>query len=114
MRLDQSLVERGLFATREKARRAVMAGQVRVDGRRVDKPGSPTRDDARLELSRQRFEDSLIQNHAPPEHLELLLDWHEDYQQEWRARMLATTRAEIRAALLDPLGWAPRDPSEAS
>jgi 23S rRNA (cytidine1920-2'-O)/16S rRNA (cytidine1409-2'-O)-methyltransferase len=51
VRLDQLLVERGLFATREKARRAVMAGQVGVDGQRVDKPGTPTRDDARLELT---------------------------------------------------------------
>ena len=51
MRLDQLLVERGLFATREKARRAVMAGQVGVNGVRVDKPGSPMREDARLELS---------------------------------------------------------------
>ncbi len=53
MRLDQLLVERGLFATREKARRAVMAGQVGVNGVRVDKPGSPMRDDARLELTGQ-------------------------------------------------------------
>ena len=34
MRLDQLLVERGLFASREQARRAVMAGSVEVDGRR--------------------------------------------------------------------------------
>ncbi|MEO8196697.1 MAG: TlyA family RNA methyltransferase [Thermoanaerobaculia bacterium] len=53
MRLDQLLVERGLFATREKARRAVMAGQVGVNGVRVDKPGSPMRDDVRLELTGQ-------------------------------------------------------------
>ncbi len=51
MRLDQLLVERGLFPTREKARRAVMAGQVGVNGARVDKPGSPTREDVRLELT---------------------------------------------------------------
>ena len=42
MRLDQLLVERGLFPSREQARRAVMAGIVEVDGRRVDKPGTPT------------------------------------------------------------------------
>ncbi|MDI9630203.1 MAG: TlyA family RNA methyltransferase [Acidobacteriota bacterium] len=40
MRLDQLLVERGLFASREQARRSVMAGAVEVDGRRVDKPGA--------------------------------------------------------------------------
>jgi len=39
-RLDQLLVERGLFPSREQARRAVMAGMVSVDGRRVDKPGT--------------------------------------------------------------------------
>lgn len=40
MRLDQLLVERGLFPSREQARRAVMAGVVEVAGRRVDKPGT--------------------------------------------------------------------------
>jgi 23S rRNA (cytidine1920-2'-O)/16S rRNA (cytidine1409-2'-O)-methyltransferase len=40
VRLDQLLVERGLFASREQARRAVMAGTVEVEGRRVDKPGT--------------------------------------------------------------------------
>jgi 23S rRNA (cytidine1920-2'-O)/16S rRNA (cytidine1409-2'-O)-methyltransferase len=39
-RLDQLLVERGLFPSREQARRAVMAGLVSVDGRRMDKPGT--------------------------------------------------------------------------
>jgi len=39
-RLDQLLHRRGLFTSREKARRAVMAGLVEVDGRRVDKPGT--------------------------------------------------------------------------
>jgi 23S rRNA (cytidine1920-2'-O)/16S rRNA (cytidine1409-2'-O)-methyltransferase len=40
VRLDQLLVERGLFSSREQARRAVMAGTVEVAGRRVDKPGT--------------------------------------------------------------------------
>lgn len=39
-RLDQLLVDRGLYASRERARRAVMAGRVEVDGRRHDKPGT--------------------------------------------------------------------------
>jgi 23S rRNA (cytidine1920-2'-O)/16S rRNA (cytidine1409-2'-O)-methyltransferase len=39
-RLDQLLVERGLYPTRERARRAVMAGLVEVAGKRVDKPGT--------------------------------------------------------------------------
>ncbi len=38
-RLDQGLVERGLCATREQARRAILAGRVRVNGRPADKPG---------------------------------------------------------------------------
>jgi 23S rRNA (cytidine1920-2'-O)/16S rRNA (cytidine1409-2'-O)-methyltransferase len=46
MRLDHLLVARGLFASREQARRAVMAGQVRVAGRVVDKPGAEVADDA--------------------------------------------------------------------
>jgi 23S rRNA (cytidine1920-2'-O)/16S rRNA (cytidine1409-2'-O)-methyltransferase len=50
MRLDQLLVERGLFPSREKARRAVMAGIVEVDGRRVDKAGTAVADAARLEV----------------------------------------------------------------
>ncbi len=40
MRLDQLLVERGWFPSREQAQRVVMAGGVEVDGRRVDKPGT--------------------------------------------------------------------------
>ena len=51
MRLDQLLYHRGFFSSREKARRAVMAGEVEVDGRRVDKPGAPTSAGARLALS---------------------------------------------------------------
>jgi 23S rRNA (cytidine1920-2'-O)/16S rRNA (cytidine1409-2'-O)-methyltransferase len=43
-RLDTSLVERGLCASREKARRAVMAGQVRVNGQLARKPSDSVRD----------------------------------------------------------------------
>ncbi len=49
-RLDRLLVSRGLFRSREQARRAVMAGAVAVDGRRADKPGRAVADDAELEL----------------------------------------------------------------
>ena len=48
VRLDQLLVERGLFPSREQARRAVMAGTVEVEGRRVDKPGTAVPGEARL------------------------------------------------------------------
>ena len=50
MRLDQALTERGLFESREKARRAVMAGLVEVGGRRVDKPGAEVAADAELRV----------------------------------------------------------------
>jgi 23S rRNA (cytidine1920-2'-O)/16S rRNA (cytidine1409-2'-O)-methyltransferase len=51
MRLDLLLVERGLFETREQAQRALMAGAVRVDGRRVDKAGTAVAVDALLEVA---------------------------------------------------------------
>jgi 23S rRNA (cytidine1920-2'-O)/16S rRNA (cytidine1409-2'-O)-methyltransferase len=38
-RLDQALVDRGLCPSREKAKRAILAGQVRVDGQVDCKPG---------------------------------------------------------------------------
>jgi 23S rRNA (cytidine1920-2'-O)/16S rRNA (cytidine1409-2'-O)-methyltransferase len=50
LRLDHLLVQRGLFASREQARRAVMAGTVQVDGRRVDKPGTPVGEDAAVSV----------------------------------------------------------------
>ncbi len=39
-RLDVTLVERGLIASREKAKATIMAGSVSVNGQRVDKPGT--------------------------------------------------------------------------
>lgn len=39
-RVDQLLVDQKLFPTREKAKRAVMAGLVYVEGQRIDKPGT--------------------------------------------------------------------------
>jgi 23S rRNA (cytidine1920-2'-O)/16S rRNA (cytidine1409-2'-O)-methyltransferase len=50
LRLDQLLFERGLFESREQARRAVMAGSVEVAGKRVDKPGTAVGSDAALSL----------------------------------------------------------------
>ena len=49
-RLDQLLVEKGLFESRERARRAVMAGSVTVDGVPADKPGTSVPDTAHLEV----------------------------------------------------------------
>jgi 23S rRNA (cytidine1920-2'-O)/16S rRNA (cytidine1409-2'-O)-methyltransferase len=39
-RLDKLLVARGMFATRSQARGFILAGEVFVDGERVDKPGT--------------------------------------------------------------------------
>lgn len=50
MRLDQLLADRGLYPSREKAKRAVMAGLVEVDGRRVDKPGTVVGETAELQV----------------------------------------------------------------
>jgi 23S rRNA (cytidine1920-2'-O)/16S rRNA (cytidine1409-2'-O)-methyltransferase len=50
VRLDMLLVERGLAETRSQAQRYVMAGQVRVDGQVVDRPGVSVAPNARLEI----------------------------------------------------------------
>lgn len=50
VRLDQLLHQRGLLPSREKAKRAIMAGEVLVDGQKVDKPGTQVKDDALLRL----------------------------------------------------------------
>jgi len=49
-RVDVLLVERGLFETREKAKAAVMAGLVLVDGERCDKPGTKVAEDIPLSV----------------------------------------------------------------
>ncbi len=49
-RLDLLLFERGLASSRERARGLIMAGQVLVAGRRVDKPGTTLEADASLEV----------------------------------------------------------------
>jgi 23S rRNA (cytidine1920-2'-O)/16S rRNA (cytidine1409-2'-O)-methyltransferase len=46
LRLDQLLVARGLFESREKAQRAIMAGDVTVGERVMDKAGTKVADDA--------------------------------------------------------------------
>ena len=47
-RIDQLLVARGLCESREKAQRAIMAGEVTVGGRVVDKPGTQIAVDAEV------------------------------------------------------------------
>ena len=49
-RLDSVLVERGLAASRERARALILSGQVRVDGQPVTKAGAPVRPDAAITL----------------------------------------------------------------
>jgi 23S rRNA (cytidine1920-2'-O)/16S rRNA (cytidine1409-2'-O)-methyltransferase len=49
-RLDVLLVERGLAQSRERAQAVLLAGQVRVNGERMEKPGTRVADDARIEL----------------------------------------------------------------
>lgn len=49
-RLDKVLVAQGKFSSREKARAAVMAGLVYVEGQRVDKPGFPVQQGVKIEI----------------------------------------------------------------
>lgn len=49
-RLDVLLVNRGLIDTREKAKRAIMAGLVYTDSERLDKPGVKVNDDIVLHV----------------------------------------------------------------
>lgn len=55
-RLDVALVARGLFDSREKAQRAIMAAQVLLNGQPATKAGAQVPADARLEVAaRERF-----------------------------------------------------------
>ena len=49
-RLDLLLVEGGFFSTRERAKRAIMAGEVLVEGKKVTKAGQPVRVDSNISL----------------------------------------------------------------
>ena len=51
MRLDQALVERGFCESREKAKRSVMAGQVRVNGHPAKKSSDSIRETDAIELT---------------------------------------------------------------
>jgi 23S rRNA (cytidine1920-2'-O)/16S rRNA (cytidine1409-2'-O)-methyltransferase len=50
IRLDQALVERGLCESRERAKRAILAGQVRVNGQTARKPSDSVKPDDALAL----------------------------------------------------------------
>jgi 23S rRNA (cytidine1920-2'-O)/16S rRNA (cytidine1409-2'-O)-methyltransferase len=49
-RLDQALVERGLFQSREKAKRAIIAGAVRINQQRASKASDNVKDTDTLEV----------------------------------------------------------------
>ena len=49
-RLDQALVERGLCESRERAKRAILAGQVRIYAQSAHKPSDSVKPDDRLTL----------------------------------------------------------------
>jgi 23S rRNA (cytidine1920-2'-O)/16S rRNA (cytidine1409-2'-O)-methyltransferase len=51
MRLDQALVDNGICESREKAKRAILAGQVRVNGQVAAKPSDSVKSQDALELT---------------------------------------------------------------
>jgi 23S rRNA (cytidine1920-2'-O)/16S rRNA (cytidine1409-2'-O)-methyltransferase len=56
IRLDQHVHALGLTASREQARRLIMAGEVTVNGQMVDQPSAKVADDASVEIkARPRF-----------------------------------------------------------
>lgn len=56
IRLDVLLHDRGLVESREKARAVIMAGEVTVNGDRIDKPGTKVAFDATVVLkTKPRF-----------------------------------------------------------
>ncbi|MHB8846311.1 MAG: TlyA family RNA methyltransferase, partial [Nitrospirota bacterium] len=50
MRLDRMLVERGLAESRERGQALILAGQVLVDGQKVDKAGTPILPDSDIRI----------------------------------------------------------------
>lgn len=53
-RLDALLFQKGMFPSREKARRAVMAGLIEVEGTLIDKPGTSVSGDAEVVMKGPR------------------------------------------------------------
>ena len=53
MRLDLLLYEQGYFSSREKAKAAIMAGQVLVNGTKAVKPGQPVSPDISIQIREQ-------------------------------------------------------------
>ena len=55
IRLDQLLIEKGIFTSRERAKAAIMSGKVFVDGKRVDKAGEKVNEEASLEYKGEKM-----------------------------------------------------------
>lgn len=51
LRIDKLLVDRGFFDSREKAKRALMAGNIKIDKEIIDKPGSRVDVDSDIEVT---------------------------------------------------------------
>lgn len=54
MRLDEYLTAQGYFASRSKAQSAILAGEVWLDGKRLEKSGQPVRPPLNIELRPSR------------------------------------------------------------
>lgn len=54
LRIDALLVDRGLFPSREKARSAVLAGEVKIGDRLVTKPGEQVASDVDVQVAQRR------------------------------------------------------------
>jgi 23S rRNA (cytidine1920-2'-O)/16S rRNA (cytidine1409-2'-O)-methyltransferase len=54
-RLDLLLVERGVVPSRQRAQALLLAGQVRVNGMQMDKPGTPVAVDAQIETTGEQL-----------------------------------------------------------
>jgi 23S rRNA (cytidine1920-2'-O)/16S rRNA (cytidine1409-2'-O)-methyltransferase len=55
-RLDLLLIKRGIAASRQRAQALLMAGQVRVNGVQMDKPGTPVPVDAQIETTGEQLQ----------------------------------------------------------
>jgi 23S rRNA (cytidine1920-2'-O)/16S rRNA (cytidine1409-2'-O)-methyltransferase len=54
IRLDRLMADRGLTESREKAQALIMAGEVRVNGQKVSKPGQSVEPDCAIEMASRR------------------------------------------------------------
>ncbi len=55
IRLDQLLIEKGIFTSRERAKAAIMSGKVFVDGNRVDKAGEKVSEESSIEYKGEKM-----------------------------------------------------------